>query len=163
MKSNKSYQRGQSVVEYLMIFSAALVLLTSVTLTQMILPSSEAAEKSLYLMQADAAADSIAGAINTVYANGQGSVRSLLVNVDCGWSLQLDNVKNVVRMMIWTSGVMENLEKEVEYRILYQHSLPKIAPGVYTVIVEWRNDKNSPEAMYLDSSDSKKIHLNLVG
>jgi len=160
MNSCKLGLQGQTAVEYLIVFSAALALLTSVTLTQMIYPSNQAAHHSLHLMQAITAVDSIAGAIDTVYANGSGAVKNLSIQLDCYWSFQLDNIKNVARIIIWTSTSIENLEDSLQYTILYQHSLPKISPGVYTVIVEWPENKNISENLRF-SLNSKKIYIYL--
>ncbi|MEM2889873.1 MAG: hypothetical protein QW358_00795 [Candidatus Hadarchaeum sp.] len=161
MKSNRHYSKGQSAVEYLTILSAALALMTSVTIAQAINPSKNAAEHSLYVMQAKATASSIAGAIDAVYANGAGASKSLLVKLDCPWTAQMDNSKNVFRIIFCTVSGVENLEVNLRYKIKKQHLLPTIPSGTCTVIVAWSENKNFPEAMHLDLVDGGKIYIYL--
>jgi uncharacterized protein (UPF0333 family) len=150
--------RGQSAVEYMLIFSAALVLIASVTLAQMINPASEAARDTLYLSQARSAADAIAGAIDTVYANGRGAVKSISIHMDWSWDLQLDNVKNKLRITVETSKGNENAEDNLRYKINNYHSFLGIPAGVYTVIVEWPEDKQKLEGIDY-RVDSSKIYI----
>lgn len=151
--------RGQTAIEYLVVFSAVLLFFASVTLVQMINPSKEAARDTLYLSQARSAADTIAGAINTVYANGQGAVKSVSVCMDGEWSLQLDNVENKLRIIVVTSKGNENVEDSLRYEILGNHLLPSIPPGVYTVIVEWSENKQKPENIDGRAIGSGKIYI----
>ncbi|MEM3421941.1 MAG: hypothetical protein QW835_06455 [Candidatus Hadarchaeum sp.] len=161
MKSDRHYSKGQSAVEYLTILSAALALLTSVTLTQSINPSKNAADHSAYLMQAKATASSIAGAIDAVYANGAGASKSLIVKLGCPWTAQMDNSKNVFRVIFWTMSGAENSEVNLQYKIKKQHLLTTIPPGTYTVIVTWSENKNFPETMQLDVVGGGKIYIYL--
>lgn len=161
MKSPKLDLRGQSAVEYLIVFSAVLVLFGSVTFTLMINPSSEAARDSVYVSQARTAADSIAGAIDTVYANGRGAVKSLTVQMDRSWTIQIDNSKKVLRIIVGTSRGNENLEDNLQYEILSYHALSNVSAGVYTVIVEWPENAVKLENLYGGSLDNKKIYIYL--
>lgn len=159
MKSNK--QKGQSSVEYLIILSAALALMTSATIVQTINPSKNAADHSLCLTQASAAASSIASAIDTVYANGAGASKNLFVRLNCVWTAQMDNSKNVFRIIFWSVSGAENLEINLQYKMQKQHLLPMISPGVYAVIVVWSENKVFPETMQLDAFDRRKIYIYL--
>ena len=159
MKYRRAALRGQSAIEYLIIFSAALALFVSVTFTQMINPSSEAASDSLCLSQARTAADAIAGSINTVYANGPGAVKSATVQIDRSWAVQLDNKKNVVRITVGISTGNENLEDDLLYKISSYHSLPNVPAGTYTVIVEWPENVTSRENIYGGALANKKIYI----
>lgn len=159
MKYRESKSQGQSAVEYLIIFSAALALFVSVTFTQMINPSSEAANDSLYLSQAKTAVDAIAGSINAVYANGLGAVKSATVQIDRDWAIQLDNVKNVARITVRISTGSENLEDSLLYKMNYYHSLPNLSAGTYTVIVEWPENETAKENVYGGATTSKKIYI----
>ncbi len=159
MRRPSSDSRGQSAVEYLIIFSAALALFATVTFTQMINPSSDAANDSLYLSQARTAADSIAGAINVVYANGPGAVKSAAVQMDRSWDIQLDNSKNLVRVTVGTSTGGENLEDNLLYKLVSFHSLQNLPAGTYTLIVEWPENESFMENLYEDALAGKKIHI----
>jgi len=159
MKFPSLSARGQSAVEYLIIFSAVLSLFVAVTFSQMINPSSDAARDSLYLSQARTAADSIAGAINTVYANGPGAVKSSTLQMDKSWTIQLDNIKNVVRVNIETSTGGENLEDNLQYKVIGHHSISKVPAGTYTLIVEWLENENTQENLCVVSLASKKIYI----
>lgn len=161
MKSDKYNSKGQSAVEYLAILSAALFLMTSITLTQAINPSKDATDSSLYLMQARATVDSIAAAIDTVYTNGAGGSKSLILKMGCVWTAQMDNSKNVFRIIFWTTSGTENLEVTLQYKIQEEHILPRLSPGTYTVIVVWPENKNFPETMQLDATDGRKIYIYL--
>ncbi|MGB9521225.1 MAG: hypothetical protein ACPL6F_00575 [Anaerolineales bacterium] len=126
--------------------------MTSVTFTQMINPASDAANHSLHLMQARAAVNSIAGAIDTVYTNGAGAVKSLMVRMDCAWTVQMDNLKNVFRITFWTQFGSENLEADIHYKIQRQQLLPFISPGTYTVIIVWSENENISETLQLETN-----------
>jgi len=158
MKSSKS-DLGQSAVEYLVVFSAVLALFTSITFTQMINPSSEAARDSLLLSQARASADSIAGAINTVYANGRGAVKSVAVQIDGNWTIELDNEKNVLRIIVGISTGNESLEDNLKYRIFSYHTLQNVSAGLYNVVVEWPDNLTILEDIYGGALANKKIFV----
>lgn len=151
--------RGQSAVEYLLIFSSVLVIFAAVTFGQMINPAQEAARDTLYLSQARSAADAIAGAINTVYSNGRGAVKSVSVSMSSSWSLQLDNVKNKLRIIIETSRGNENVEDNLQYGIDNYHSLSGIPSGTYTVIVEWPDNSGVLENINSSVLADKKIYI----
>jgi len=130
--------RGQSAVEYLLIFSAVLVIFAAVTLGQMINPAQEAARNALYLSQARSAADAIAGAINSVYANGPGAVKSMSFSTDRIWGLQLtDNYLKISLKLENLSSV--NVDDNIRYG--FSGALQNIPSGTYTVIVEWSDSQ----------------------
>ena len=159
MKSINSESSGQAAVEYLLIFSAVLAVFTAVTITQIINPASDAARDSLYLSQARTAVDAIAGAINTVYSNGQGAVKSISLQMDRTWTLQLDNIRNKLRIMVEISAGVENVEDNLQYKIENYHSISNIADGAYTVIVEWPENENVHEDLYGGALADKKIYI----
>ena len=150
--------RGQAAIEYLLIFSAVLVVFTAVTITQIITPASDAARDSLYLSQARTAVDAIAGAINAVYANGRGAVNSVGLQMDKSWTLQLDSATNKLRIMVEISAGNENVEDNLRYKIENNRSLD-IAAGAYTVIVEWPENENVREDLYGGALADKKIYI----
>ncbi len=160
MRYPKLGSRGQSAVEYLIVFSAALALFATVTFTQMINPSSDAARDTMYLSQARTAADSIAGAINTVYANGRGAVKSISVQIDRDWTIQLDNAKNVIRITVATGTGSENLEDNILYKLNGGYSLANLPGGTYTVIVEWPENNNACENLH-GAPENRKIYLSI--
>ena len=151
--------RGQAAIEYLLIFSAVLVVFTAITITQIITPASDAAKDSLYLSQARTAVDAIAGAINTVYANGRGAVNSVGLQMDKSWTLQFDNTTNKLRILVGISTGNENVEDNLRYKIESNHSLSNIAAGTYTVIVEWPENTNVQENIYGGALANKKIYI----
>lgn len=153
--------RGQSAVEYLLIFSAVLVIFAAVTFGQMINPAQEAARGTLYLSQARSATDAISGAVNSVYANGQGAVKSVSFQMDRSWALQLDNAKNKLRIIIETSTGSENVEDNLWYEIDNYHSLSGIAAGTYTVIVEWPESNSIRENIDSSALVDKKIYIHI--
>jgi len=131
--------RGQSAVEYLIIFSAVLVIFAAVTLGQMINPAQEAGRDTLYLSQARSAADAIAGAVNSVYANGQGATKSVGFSIDQSWNLQL--TENKLTINLETSNGTENIESNLRYG--FNDNLQNLSTGTYTVIVEWPGDQEN--------------------
>ena len=151
--------RGQSAVEYLLIFSAALVIFAGVTIGRMINPAQDAARDALYVSQARSAADAISGAIDTVYANGRGAVKSVSISMDCSWSLHLDNVENKLEIVVQISQGTKNVEDDLRYEIDNYHSLSNISPGTYTVIVEWPENKQIPENIDGRAIGDKKIYI----
>ncbi|MFQ6129271.1 MAG: hypothetical protein ACE5OT_00475 [Candidatus Hadarchaeaceae archaeon] len=135
--------RGQSAVEYLIIFSAVLVIFAVATLWQMINPAQEAGRDTLYLSQARSAADTIAWAVNSVYANGQGAVKSVSFTMDHSWSLYLENAggEENVRISIKTSERVENVRSNLRYG--FNANLQNLSTGTYTVIVEWPDNQEN--------------------
>jgi uncharacterized protein (UPF0333 family) len=144
--------RGQTAVEYLLVFSAILIMFATVSMAQMINPTSDAARDSLYLSQARSAADSIAGAIDTVYTNGPGAVKSVSFQMDASWDLELDNAGNKLRITVDTSEGTKRAEENLRYEIDNRHSLLNVSVGLYTVIVEWPDN-----ASVLEGIDSSEI------
>jgi len=128
-------------------------------MVQMINPAKVAAEDTLHLSQARSAADAIAGAIDTVYADGKGAVKSVSFYMDGGWSLQLDNIENKLRIIVGTSKGNENVEDNLRYKIDNYHSLSGISPGAYTVIVEWSENKQKLENIDNLAVSSGKISI----
>jgi len=131
--------RGQSAVEYLLLFSAMLAIFGVVTFGQMINPMQEAGRDTLYLSQARSAADAIAGAVNSVYANGQGATKSVGFSIDQSWSLQLTENKLTISLEI-SSGT-ENAESNLRYG--FNDNLQNLSTGTYTVIAEWPGDQEN--------------------
>ncbi|MFQ5799674.1 MAG: hypothetical protein ACE5H0_13420 [Bacteroidota bacterium] len=131
--------RGQSAVEYLLLFSAVLVIFAVVTLGQMINPMQEAGRDTLYLSQARSAADAIAGAVNSVYANGQGATKSVGLSIDQSWNLQL--TENKLMINLETSSGTENAKSNLRYG--FNDNLQNLSTGAYTVIAEWSGDQEN--------------------
>ncbi len=131
--------RGQSAVEYLLLFSAMLAIFGVVTLGQMINPMQEAGRDTLYLSQARSAADAIAGAVNSVYANGQGATKSVGFSIDQSWSLQL--TENMLTISLEISSGTENAESSLRYG--FNDNLQNLSTGTYTVIAEWPGDQEN--------------------
>jgi uncharacterized protein (UPF0333 family) len=144
--------RGQTAVEYLLVFSALLGAFAIVTMAQMITPATDAARDALYLSQARSAADAIAGTIDAVYTNGPGAVKSVSFQMDASWDLELDNAGNKLRITVDTSEGTKRAEENLRYEIDNHHSLPNVSIGLYTVIVEW-----SDNASVLEGIDSSEI------
>jgi len=131
--------RGQSAIEYLLIFSAVLVVFAMVTLGEMVNPTADAGRDTLYLSQARSAADAIAGAVNSVYANGQGATKSVGFSIDQSWSLQLTENKLTISLEI-SSGT-KNVESDLRYG--FNDNLQNLSTGTYTVITEWGENQEN--------------------
>ncbi len=125
--------RGQSAIEYLLIFSVVLVIFAVITLGEMVNPTAEAGRDTLYLSQARSAADAIAGAVNSVYANGQGATKSVGFSIDQSWGLQL--TENQLTISLEISDGTQNVESSLRYG--FNDNLQNLSTGTYTVIAEW--------------------------
>ncbi len=125
--------RGQSAIEYLFIFSVVLVIFAVITLGEMVNPTAEAGKDTLYLSQARSAADAIAGAVNSVYANGQGATKSVGFSIDQSWGLQL--TENQLTISLEISDGTQNVESSLRYG--FNDNLQNLSTGTYTVIAEW--------------------------
>ncbi|MEM3519298.1 MAG: hypothetical protein QW179_04200 [Candidatus Hadarchaeales archaeon] len=128
--------RGQTAVEYMILFSTAMLILGAVTVAQMISPATDAANDALYLSQARGAVDAIAGAIDAVYSNGPGAVKSVGFQMDTSWIIGIDNRWNTVFIIVTTSRGVENVVENLRYDFenLYYASC---SSGYWTVVVEW--------------------------
>lgn len=154
-------ETGQTAVEYLIVFSAALVIIALATTTQMIDPAKKNSQDTLYLAQARTAADSIAEAINTVYTNGPGAVKSVSVDLDVAWWVYLENAENSVVISVPTSDSWENLRSTIYYPLDNYHELTSISSGVYTVIVQWPA-VGTTENLDGTALENDKIYINLT-
>ncbi|KXB00104.1 hypothetical protein AKJ42_01665 [candidate division MSBL1 archaeon SCGC-AAA261C02] len=149
---------GQGAIEYFTIVAALIVVFAGVTITQMVNPFSESAREEEQLAQAQVASDTIANAINGVYANSEGAVITEFVNVSKSWSLDLNS--DNLRVGVEIDGEMEWKESSLEYG--FDNSIPNISSGNYTVIVEWPSD--GTENINLDSANDKiYIYINPGG
>jgi uncharacterized protein (UPF0333 family) len=153
--------RGQTAVEYLVVFSTALTLMGVVTVGQMIDPTTDAADDTLYLSQARSAADAIAKAIDTVYSNGPGAVKSVSFQMDARWALELDNAEDEVRVTVQTSEGDKRAGDNLRYGIDNHHSLSGISFGTFTVIVEWPEDTAVPEEIDDSALGEDKIYIRI--
>lgn len=152
-----SEYRGQTAVEYLLVFSTSLVIIASVTMAQMITPSSNAANDALLLSQARSAVNAIVDAIDTAFSNGPGAVKSVTFPMNVSWDLQLDNAENKVRISIGDSSGVENIVENLHYDIENFHSLTANASGTSTVIVEWVENDDGVENLF--GGDDMKIYI----
>jgi hypothetical protein len=125
--------RGQSAVEFLLIFSVVLVIFAAVTFGQLINPTQEAGRDALFLSQARSVTDLISGAINTVFANGLGAVKSVGFSIDRGWNLRLTENKLTINIEVSTG--MKAIESNLRYG--FSDNLHNLPAGTYAVIVEW--------------------------
>lgn len=152
--------RGQSAIEYMLVFSVVMVIFAAVTFGQIINPAEKAGRDAQYISQGRAAADAIAGAINLVYANGPGAVKSVSVSMGSSWDLELDNAENKLRITIQTfSGTEEEIEDNLWYAIDNYHSLNNLSLGTYTVIVEWSENKEIDENIDNSEIGNYKIFI----
>jgi len=158
--------RGQSAVEYLLIFSTMLMLFASVTMFQMITPATNAANDTLYLSQARSAVDIIGGAINTVFSDGPGAVKSVSFHTDVRCILYFDNTENndnTLRISVTTSNGTENVEENLRYEIDNYHAPLSLSAGTYTVIVSWpENTASFHENINGSAVENRKIYIYIV-
>lgn len=131
--------RGQSAIEYLLIFSVVLVIFAIITLGEMVNPMEEAGRDTLYLSQARSAADAIAGAMNSVYANGQGATKSVGFSIDQSWGLQF--TENQLTISLEISDGTQNVESSLRYG--FNDNLQNLSTGTYTVIAEWSGSQEN--------------------
>lgn len=131
--------RGQSAIEYLLIFSVVLVIFAIITLGEMVNPTEEAGRDTLYLSQARSAADAIAGAVNSVYANGQGATKSVGFSIDQSWGLQL--TENQLTISLEISDGTQNVESGLRYG--FNDNIQNLSTGTYTVIAEWSGGQDN--------------------
>jgi hypothetical protein len=127
----------------------------------MIDPGKVAAEDSLYLSQGRAAADTIAQAIDLVYVNGPGAVRSVSVSISTDWGVYLDNAEGLVRVSVSTSDGWKDLESNLRYPLDNHHELTSISRGVYTVIVQWPT-VGAQENLDGSALENHKLYINLA-
>jgi len=154
--------RGQAAVEYLLVFSTVLGLFATVTLFQMLTPATNASDDTTYMSQARSAVDAIGDAINTVYSNGPGAVRSVSFPMNVSWSLYLDNADNAVWVSVGTSSGTENMGENLRCDMDNYHSLIEMSSGLYTVVAMWSDNASVHENLYKSSSDNKKIYVYIV-
>lgn len=126
--------RGQVSVEYLVLFSALLVLVATLSLS-VVETSERGTRKTLYLSQAGSASRAIASALEEVVSGGEGSVRTVTVRLEERWNLRLE--ENEVRVeVLWGEG----LAAAEPCRYGFRAELLRLPAGTYPVIVGWPGD-----------------------
>jgi hypothetical protein len=134
--------RGQVAVEYLVIFGAFLTIFGAVIWPQAIVPSEQAATDISSFSRARWLADSVADAINSVYARGLGACQVFLFSLDRSCELILENWKTengVLRVVRVTEG-RENFASPVRYLSSGLANSPVfLPPETFVVRVSWEN------------------------
>ena len=130
--------KGQSAIEYVIILGAAMMVLGSVTVYQLVNPSSDASEMGLRRARAESACNAIASAIDSVYANGPGAVKSVVVSLPPLKKLEI--LRNPPRLVIQFEiyGGVENTEANIKYG--FDSSISDVPSGSYAVVVEWSEE-----------------------
>lgn len=152
--SNYSKMRGQGAIEYFIIVAAMLVLFASLTVSQMVDPTSAAARTSSQVAQARSAADTIANAINGVYANSEGAVMTEFISLSRTWDLKTNS--DNLQIGIEIDGEMKWAKSSLKHG--FDDSISNISSGSYTVIVKWASDE--AEEINLDP-ENNKIHISI--
>jgi hypothetical protein len=148
---------GQTAVEYLAVFSAALFVIAVATTQHMIGPAERGAERSLALSQARTIADAVASAIDLVFASGPGAIRSVDASLNLEWGISLDNSTGVVRVIVGN----DNIEARLRYPVENFHQLSPIPPGEYTVVVQWA-PRGAQENIDGSALDRHMLYINLA-
>jgi hypothetical protein len=152
--------RGQTSVEYLLVLSIMLTLIYSISVAGMRDPARRAADNTLSLSQASAAADSMAAAIDAVYANGPGAVMSVGFETNGSWTLQLDNSGGVLRVRLSFASGPKDFDRALAYPIDNFHELTG-GSGTYTAIVEWPTEAGAVEELDGSELDNGKIFIRI--
>jgi len=152
--------RGQTAVEYLAVFSAALVVIAVATAARMIDPARESGESALVMAQAREAADLIASAVDSVYANGPGSADGVIIRMDAVWSLILDNENSEVEIQVSTSGGVKEFQASLRYPLNGQYTLPDLSSGVYVVVADWPPSSGGEGIEVVAENKIIQIHIN---
>ncbi len=153
--------RGQSAIEYVLILAAVMTVFASVTVFQMVDPASEASDDALRVARARSACDLIAGAINSVYANGEGAVRSVGVHLPTIENFGIIGDPPELRLQVWTTEGTENVADNLRYG--FDNFLLNIPSGNYTVIVEWTSEEDEGICGENIAGDKIYIYINPVG
>ena len=155
--------RGQGALEYFIIFSALLLVFSSVTLPQMINPANAASLDVLRVAQGRDAAGTIANAIDGVYANSEGAVITGTVHIDSRWSLKIESDPSTLTIGVGTSEGVENVIDNPRYEFGnlglggLENIVSNLPSGNYTVITEWTSD--SKEGIDNSSIENRKIYI----
>lgn len=149
--------RGQTAIEFLVCFSALLIFLAT-GISRMATPVQEAASNTLFLSQGREAVELIGEAIDTVYSNGEGTIRSVNFKMDESWSLTFDHIQNVVCITLKTSQGEENLEKELNYDFENFHALFSLPSGSYLAVVEWSENSENINIDFQEKKIFIEIH-----
>ncbi len=152
--------RGQTAVEYLAVFSVALVVIAVAAVARMIDPARESGESALVMAQAREAVDLIASAVDSVYASGPGSADGVTVRVDAVWSLILDNENSEVKIQVSTSGGVKEFQASLRYPLNGQHTLPNLSSGVYVVVADWPTSNGGEGIEVVAENKIIRIHIN---
>jgi hypothetical protein len=127
--------KGQTSVEYLVLLSALLVLLATLSLS-LLNTSEEGMKRAFHLSQARSASGALASALEQVLSGGEGSVKTVTVSLKERWNLRLR--ENEVRVEVLWGG--EELVAVSPCRLGARGELLYLPAGTYPVIVGWPGD-----------------------
>ena len=131
--------RGQISAEYLLIIVVVLVILGSVTIP-FAGKSIDASNDVSWTSDAKIAVESIANAVNVVYANGPGSKRTLNVRIPQN-NMSFQSNANGIQLIAKLSDRNQTVNSDIDYPVnITQPTLN--SNTLYNVTVEWMTGKN---------------------
>jgi len=146
MSIKKLDNRGQISVEYLLLIVVILVVLGSITIP-LIGKSIDASNDISYTSDAKIAVESVADAINLVYANGPGSKRTLNIRIPQN-GMNFASTANNIQLVAHLSDQNKTVNADIKYPV--NISQPILNGNVlYKVTVEW-------------FSGAKSINVNII-
>lgn len=148
--------RGQGSLEYFIILAAVFVVIGGVTVHQMVDPGTEVANDAEKLAHARSTCDTIANAINGVYANSEGAWTTEFIHFPFFW--KLENQSDNLRVGVETDEGWKWLESGLKYEL--NVSRRSFSSGSYKVIVGWPATENEGIQVH---GDNIYIYINPGG
>jgi uncharacterized protein (UPF0333 family) len=146
--------RGQISAEYLLLFVVILTVFLFM-IVHFIGPTIDASNNVSLVSDSKIVVESIADAVNVVYANGPGAKRTLNVNVPQDVDLTFDSTNHVVETSVNLSGVNSTNLKFINAPMNYNGIInPSTTPdqlsldkGWRTVQIYWNNSGSDSSAI----------------
>ena len=140
--------RGQISAEYLLLFAAILVIFLFM-INNFIGPTIDASNNITAVSDTKIVVDSIADAVNVVYANGPGAKRTLNVNVPHDMDIMFNTTSHTMLTNVNLSSATVTSIKSVSAPMGYTGNINpsplSLDKGWHNVTVYWNSTSNSME------------------
>ncbi|WP_321421494.1 class III signal peptide-containing protein [uncultured Methanobacterium sp.] len=135
--------KGQVSAEYLLLLVVILIIMAAVTIP-LVAKSVNATMDVSTSSDTKNAVQSIANAVNLVYANGPGAKRTISIYMPQTMNLTYDSGSNTINQMLVLSSQNKPINASVDYAVNFTNPTP--SKGWHQAQVEWplNGNSNSP-------------------
>jgi uncharacterized protein (UPF0333 family) len=128
--------KGQASVEYLLLLVVILIIMAAVTIP-LVGSSVDATMDVSTSSDTKNAIQSIANAVNIVYANGPGAKRTIDIYMPQNGNISVDNGAKVIYQTLALSSQTKNISASIDYTTVVMNPSPVLSKGWHQTQIEW--------------------------